>query len=102
MTDITKHKWSCSIVSEVLVMNTNDLMLNTPDGDLLHTGIIINKCDAIAIANHFNVNQEYKNLFEAAKAFIDCHAGDPDMTNEMIEKYSEYTNLLSGLEKSND
>lgn len=37
---------------------------------------------------------QYKELFFAAKAFIDCHAADPDLTNEMCDRYREYCDLL--------
>ncbi len=32
----------------------------------------------------------YKEAFEAAKAFIDCHIADPDITDEMCAKYHAY------------
>jgi len=32
--------------------------------------------------------------FKAAKAFIDCHAADPDITKEMIKKYAEYQKAI--------
>ena len=39
----------------------------------------------------------YKEAFETAKAFIDCHAGDPDLTSKMVEKYAEYQEALKRL-----
>ena len=41
----------------------------------------------------------YKEAFEAAKAFIDSHAADPDITSEMVEKYAAYQEALMRLEK---
>jgi len=31
----------------------------------------------------------------AAKAFIDSHVADPDITDEMCKKYGEYKDLIS-------
>ena len=42
--------------------------------------------------------QKYKKAFEAAKAFIDSHVADPDITDEMMDKYSKY---LASLEELN-
>jgi len=36
----------------------------------------------------------YKELFEAAKAYIDVSVGDPDVNDETYNAYMEYTNLL--------
>ena len=36
----------------------------------------------------------YKEVFEAAKAFIDSHVGDPDTTDEMCDRYLEYQDAL--------
>jgi hypothetical protein len=41
--------------------------------------------------------QFYKEAFEAAKAFIDSHAADPDLTAEMIDKYAHYQIALKRL-----
>lgn len=41
----------------------------------------------------------YKEAFEAAKAFIDSHVADPDITSEMVEKYSKYQNALKHLQE---
>jgi len=35
--------------------------------------------------------------FETAKAFIDSHAADPDLTDEMVGKYLEYQDALKRL-----
>jgi len=43
----------------------------------------------------------YKEAFEAAKAFIDVHAGDPDITSEMVDKYAKYQEALKKLENLN-
>lgn len=32
----------------------------------------------------------YREAFYAAKAFIESHAADPDLTSEMVERYAEY------------
>lgn len=42
--------------------------------------------------------KDIENAFLAAKAFIDCHSADPDITQEMRDKYSEYQRLLDKLE----
>lgn len=37
--------------------------------------------------------------FKAAKAFIDSHVADPDLTNEMIEKYAAYEEAIKVLDE---
>ncbi len=58
---------------------------------------------------HSEQNERLANLLEelmnrhklaldalhAAKAFIDCHVGDPDITDEMSKRYEEYNNAIS-------
>ena len=39
----------------------------------------------------------YRKAFYAAKAFIESHAADPDITAEMTEKYKEYQEASKGL-----
>jgi hypothetical protein len=39
----------------------------------------------------------YRKAFYAAKAFIDSHAADPELTAEMVEKYAEYQEASNGL-----
>ena len=34
---------------------------------------------------------------KAAKAFIECHAADPDITEEMRKTYSEYEQAIEEL-----
>jgi len=41
--------------------------------------------------------ERYRKAFLAARAFIRCHAGDPDPTPEMVEKYAEYQEAAKGL-----
>lgn len=36
-----------------------------------------------------------RSAFMAAKAFIDCHAADPDITSEMVEAYAGYQDALA-------
>jgi hypothetical protein len=40
--------------------------------------------------------EKYRIAFCAAKAFIDSHAGDPDQTSEMCEKYDLYNVAIRG------
>ena len=42
--------------------------------------------------------QKYRRAFWAAKTFIDSHVADPDITQEMREKYDLY---LSALREAN-
>jgi len=35
----------------------------------------------------------WKTRCELAERFIDCHTGDPDLTSEMIDAYSEWDNF---------
>ena len=39
----------------------------------------------------------YKEAFEAAKAFIDSHVADPDISGEMCDRYAEYQDALGRL-----
>lgn len=39
----------------------------------------------------------YRDAFHAAKAFIDSHAADPDLTSEMVKRYEEYNDARKGL-----
>lgn len=41
----------------------------------------------------------YEIAFRAAKAFIDSHAGDPDITAEMCDTYAAYQKALEDLPK---
>ena len=41
--------------------------------------------------------ERYRKAFCAARAFIRCHAGDPDLTPEMVKKYAEYEEASKGL-----
>lgn len=41
--------------------------------------------------------EQYRKAFYAARAFIRCHAANPDLTNEMVEKYAEYQEASKGL-----
>lgn len=41
--------------------------------------------------------EKYRKAFYAAKGFIDSHVADPDMTDEMIEKYREYEDAMASL-----
>ena len=34
--------------------------------------------------------EKYRKAFEAARAVIECHVADPNLTEEMIEKYAAY------------
>jgi len=42
--------------------------------------------------------QKYKKAFEAAKAFIDSHVADPDITTKMVDRYLKYKATLEELE----
>ncbi len=42
------------------------------------------------ISNMAAETEKYRNAFYAAKAFIDCHVADPDITIEMQQKYDLY------------
>ena len=44
----------------------------------------------------------YYKAFKAAKAFIDSHAGDPDMTQEMRDRYYEYEMALNRVKELED
>jgi hypothetical protein len=48
------------------------------------------------IKNMSAESEKYRNAFLAAKAFIDSHAADPDITQEMCEKYDLYICALRG------
>ncbi len=39
----------------------------------------------------------YKSAFTAAQAFIDSHVADPDITNEMRERFNEYIDAVDSL-----
>lgn len=39
-----------------------------------------------------------RDAFEAARAFIDSHVADPDLTDEMVERFTEYREAVSALE----
>ena len=41
--------------------------------------------------------ERYRKAFCAARAFIRSHAADPDITEEMVEKYAEYQEAAKGL-----
>ena len=41
--------------------------------------------------------EKYRKAFETARAFIECHVADPDITDEMIEKYSAYNEAKASL-----
>ena len=60
---------------------------------------VVQKGDIEALLNEIDGLVEYieylESAFYAAKAFIDCHAGDPDITSEMIEKYQEYQKFVT-------
>ena len=60
---------------------------------------VVEKSDIEALLNEIDGLVEYieylESAFYAAKAFIDCHAGDPDITSEMIEKYQEYQKFVT-------
>jgi hypothetical protein len=42
--------------------------------------------------------QFYKEAFEAAKAFIDSHVADPDISSEMCDRYAEYLEAIKRLD----
>lgn len=42
-------------------------------------------------------SNKYREAFYKAKAFIDSHAADPDITSEMVELYAEYQDALKKL-----
>ena len=44
----------------------------------------------------------YHSAFEAAKAFIESHAADPDLTAEMCDKYKDYQMALKALKPEED
>lgn len=39
-----------------------------------------------------------RKAFNSAKAFIDSHVADPDITSEMMEKYADYQKALAKLQ----
>lgn len=39
-----------------------------------------------------------REAFNAAKAFIDCHVADPDITAEMVQTYAAYQDALAKLQ----
>ena len=41
----------------------------------------------------------YQEAFEAAKAFIDSHVADPDLTENMVETYAAYIEAVGRLQK---
>ena len=48
------------------------------------------------IKNMAAETEKYRDAFYAAKAFIDSHAGDQDLTPEMCEKYALYLVAIRG------
>lgn len=42
--------------------------------------------------------EKLDKAFKAAKAFIECHAADHDLTPEMVEKYAEYKEATKDLD----
>ena len=48
------------------------------------------------IKNMSAETEKYRTAFYAAKAFIDSHAADPDLTPEMCEKYDLYHVAIRG------
>jgi hypothetical protein len=49
------------------------------------------------IAELTEQRDHYRNAFQAACAFIDSHAADPDLTNEMIENYRRFCDLREAI-----
>lgn len=43
-------------------------------------------------------NTRLTNAFKAAKAFIESHAADPDITAEMVDKFSKYLEAEDALD----
>jgi|JFJP01.1.fsa_nt_gi cell division septum initiation protein DivIVA len=41
--------------------------------------------------------ERYRKAFCAARAFIEVHVGDPDITPNMVHKYAEYQAACEGL-----
>jgi hypothetical protein len=48
------------------------------------------------IKNMATETDKYRTAFYAAKAFIDSHVADPDLTPEMVEKYDLYHVAIRG------
>jgi len=66
--------------------------------------------EAIAIRAEFSAERDaaraeverLKVAFNAARAFIDSHAADPDITEEMTRRYADYIVALANLEERAD
>lgn len=47
--------------------------------------------------NLYQKAMKLETAFKAAKAFIESHAADPDLTAEMVEKYAAYQEAAADL-----
>tara|TARA_B110000263_G_C15082529_1_gene406991 strand:- start:53 stop:328 length:276 start_codon:yes stop_codon:yes gene_type:complete len=55
--------------------------------------------EAGTLYEHGCLAQRLESAFIAAKAFVECHAADPDITDEMCRAYAEYKSAVAEFER---